>query len=95
MRRTAPRVRDAGTSYDSASMSSLEFLREHFFAGAPRYEYLGTLGRGGMGIVYKAKDRDLDEVIAIKVLFAPAEFESLIRGSIRIKAEPSRERSTR
>ncbi|HKC26137.1 MAG TPA: protein kinase, partial [Thermoanaerobaculia bacterium] len=56
-------------------MSSLEFLRAHFFAGAPRYEYLGTLGRGGMGIVYKAKDRDLDEVIAIKVLFAPAEFD--------------------
>src|SRR5215813_6830132 len=56
-------------------MSSLEFLREHFFSGVPRYEYLGTLGRGGMGVVYKARDLDLEEDIAIKVLFAPAEFD--------------------
>jgi serine/threonine protein kinase len=56
-------------------MSSLEFVKEHFFTGVPRYEYLATLGRGGMGIVYMARDRDLDEVIAIKVLFAPAEFD--------------------
>jgi CheY-like chemotaxis protein/predicted Ser/Thr protein kinase len=43
-------------------------LRDGFFASLPRYEYLGTLGRGGMGTVFKANDRELNEVIAIKVM---------------------------
>jgi len=36
------------------------------FAG--RYEIMGLLGKGGMGAVYRARDRQLDEVVAVKVL---------------------------
>ena len=36
------------------------------FAG--RYEILGTLGKGGMGTVYRALDRELDDEVAVKVL---------------------------
>ncbi|HVK73109.1 MAG TPA: protein kinase [Kofleriaceae bacterium] len=33
-----------------------------------RFEILALLGQGGMGAVYRARDRELDEVVALKVI---------------------------
>jgi eukaryotic-like serine/threonine-protein kinase len=52
----------AGESTTSASVGSL-------FAG--RYLLEGQLGRGGMGTVYAAFDRQLEERVALKLLDAP------------------------
>lgn len=46
----------------------LETLRQEFFRAATRYAWLENLGAGGMGVVFKALDRDLGEPVAIKVL---------------------------
>jgi eukaryotic-like serine/threonine-protein kinase len=48
-------------------------MTEHELAGrtiAGRYDLLALLGAGGMGAVYRAHDRELDELVALKVIRA-------------------------
>jgi serine/threonine protein kinase/DNA-binding NarL/FixJ family response regulator len=47
---------------------NLDRLRDRFFEGVSRYRWIETIGRGGMGIVFRAHDLDLEEEVAIKVL---------------------------
>ena len=56
-----PRV-TAGTTGNSSNEPQIGTL----FAG--RYEIQSMLGRGGTGIVYRARDRELDDLVAIKTL---------------------------
>ena len=61
---------------------------------AQRYEVEGPLGSGGMGIVYRVRDRLLDEVLALKVLGlgAPdAGFAERLRQEIKLARRVSHE----
>ncbi len=53
---------------------------------ASRFEIVGPLGRGGMGMVYRAFDRELGETVAIKVLRPDVASESF-RNEQRFRSE--------
>jgi tetratricopeptide (TPR) repeat protein len=57
---TAP-GRPAGSSADEVAFTPGRVVGN-------RYEILGVIGKGGMGWVYKARDREIDRIVAIKVI---------------------------
>ena len=50
------------------------------------YEVLAELGRGGMGIVYRARDRRLGRVVALKLIKAGADGDPEVRDRFRREA---------
>ena len=50
-----------------------------FLPDIPGYDLLDKIGRGGMGVVYQARDRELDKVVALKVVFPTGGDEAAVR----------------
>ena len=54
-----------GMRAEVADVSDIDVVRQEL---SEEYEIIDELGRGGMAIVFKAKERQLDREVAIKVL---------------------------
>lgn len=74
---------------DAGSLTATVDHRQPDWPEIPGHKILGLLGRGGMGVVYKALQVKLGRIVAIKMIGAEAEPESLSRFHLEAQAVAS------
>src|SRR3984957_17102130 len=84
----APSVEPESSVPRGTEVSDVGTLARQLIGG--RYEILGLLGAGGMGAVYRARDMELDELVALKMLHGELGDDADMIARFRQEVKPAR-----
>ncbi len=76
-----------GTLKQTTEMDVVSSTRSALLSPPPGYELLDELGRGGMGVVYKARDTNLGRLAAIKMILGGRYTDPVSQARFLIEAE--------